>query len=63
MVAQQKSLLLKIKGIKAMGNQFIKDKIKSIDFEIPEHEIKEEDIEIPPAVMEIPEEGIQGELF
>ena len=52
-----------IKGIKAMGNQFIKDKIKSIDFEIPEHEIKEEDIEIPPAVMEIPEEGIQGELF
>ena len=52
-----------IKGIKAIGNQFIKDKIKSIDFEIPEHEIKEEDIEIPPAVMEIPEEGIQGELF
>ena len=52
-----------IKGIKAMGNQFIKDKIKSIDFEIPEHEIKEVDIEIPPAVMEIPEEGIQGELL
>ena len=41
----------------------MKDKIKSIDFEIPEHEIKEEDIEIPPVVMEIPEEGIQGELF
>ena len=45
-----------------MGNQFIKDKIKSIDFDIPEREVKEE-VEISPTINEIPEEGIQGELF
>ena len=51
-----------IKGIKAMGNQFIKDKIKSIDFDIPERKVKEE-VEFSPTINEIPEEGIQGELF
>lgn len=53
-----------IKGIKAMGNQFIKDKVKSINIQIPEPMEEEEEVEETlPSSTEIPEEGIQGELF
>jgi topoisomerase-4 subunit A len=54
-----------IKGLKAMGNQFIKDKIKTINIEIPEEEIVEEVIEIIPEKLneEIDEEGAIGNLF
>lgn len=54
-----------IKGIKAIGNQFIKEKVKSINIIIPEPvEVEEEIIETPEQEQEeIPEEGIQGELF
>lgn len=55
-----------IKGIKAIGNQFVKDKIKSININIPEPDeedlLTEEEI-IPHSSDEIPEEGIIGELF
>lgn len=55
-----------IKGIKAMGNQFIKEKVKSINIITPE--IKEEEETYIEDINEdenfqIPEEGIQGELF
>ncbi len=52
-----------IKGIKAMGNQFIKEKVRSINIvfpEIIEEEEVEEEIE---KIEELPEEGIIGELF
>ncbi len=54
-----------IKGIKAMGNQFIKDKVKSISITIPEpvEEEEEEVILEDEDDLEIPEEGIIGELF
>lgn len=54
-----------IKGIKAIGNQFIKEKVKSINIIIPEPvEEEEETIETAEQEQEeIPEEGIQGELF
>lgn len=53
-----------VKGIKAMGNQFIKDKVKSINITIPEI-IEEEEEEQPEPLDddEIPEEGIIGNLF
>lgn len=54
-----------IKGIKAIGNQFIKEKVKSINIIIPEP-VEEEEETIETAEQgqeEIPEEGIQGELF
>lgn len=53
-----------IKGIKAIGNQFIKEKVKSINIIIPEPVEEEEIIETAEQGQEeIPEEGIQGELF
>lgn len=53
-----------IKGIKAIGNQFIKEKVKSINIIIPEPVEEEEIIETAEQEQEeIPEEGIQGELF
>lgn len=56
---------ISVKGIKAMGNQFVKDKVKSINITIPEPIVEEEkETEIKEAQeMEIPEEGIIGELF
>ncbi|MCZ2084678.1 MAG: DNA gyrase/topoisomerase IV subunit A [Flavobacteriales bacterium] len=58
-----------VKGIKAIGNQFIKEKVKAININIPEPE--EEVIEIPDSQdqseneeeEEIPEEGTIGDLF
>ncbi|MGA9211076.1 DNA gyrase/topoisomerase IV subunit A [Kaistella sp.] len=58
-----------VKGIKAIGNQFIKDKVKSINITIPEPE--EEIIEIPDSLEnhenheneDVPEEGTIGDLF
>ena len=55
-----------IKGIKAIGNQFVKDKIKSININIPEpneEDLLTEDETSPHSSDEIPEEGIIGELF
>ena len=53
---------ISVKGIKAMGNQFAKDKVKSINIHIPE--IIEEPQEPEPIEdNDIPEEGIIGELF
>ena len=56
-----------VKGIKAMGNQFIKDKVKSINIVVPEpveDEVFEElDVEDIDDDEELPEEGIIGELF
>ena len=52
-----------IKGIKAMGNQFIKEKVRSINIVFPEI-IEEEEIEEEiEKIEELPEEGIIGELF
>lgn len=59
-----------VKGIKAIGNQFIKEKVKSINITIPEPveelpEVEElENIEIiSDENSEIPEEGQIGDLF
>ena len=61
-----------VKGIKAIGNQFIKDKVKSINITIPEPveeeiletEISEnEEINTDSDVNEIPEDGQIGDLF
>ena len=55
-----------IKGIKAMGNQFAKDKVKTINITIPEpvEEIEEEpEIEEIESDGEIPEEGKIEDLF
>ena len=61
-----------VKGIKAIGNQFIKEKVKSINITIPEpleEEISEaEESESKEAnadsdIYEIPEEGQIGDLF
>ena len=61
-----------VKGIKAIGNQFIKEKVKSINITIPEpleEEISEaeessnEEIDTDSDVNEIPEEGQIGDLF
>lgn len=54
---------ISIKGIKAMGNQLIKDKIKSINIKIPKSIKKEEIEETLSTPTKIPEEGLQGELF
>ena len=46
-----------------MGNQFVKEKIKSINITIPE---PKEEVEEEPAQQEetdIPEDGVIGELF
>lgn len=61
-----------VKGIKAIGNQFIKEKVKSINITIPEP-LEEEVIEVEESeseeanadseVNEIPEEGQIGDLF
>lgn len=55
-----------IKGIKAMGNQFAKDKVKTINITIPEpvEEIEEEpELEEIESDGEIPEEGKIEDLF
>lgn len=57
---------ISVKGIKAMGNQFIKDKVKSINIIFPEPVEEEEEEEIileEDEETDIPEEGIIGELF
>ena len=61
-----------VKGIKAIGNQFIKEKVKSINITIPEP-LEEEVIEVEESeseeanadsdINEIPEEGQIGDLF
>lgn len=53
---------ISVKGIKAMGNQFIKDKVKSINITIPEP-IEEPEPEEETPTFEIPEEGMIGSLF
>ena len=61
-----------VKGIKAIGNQFIKEKVKSINITIPEpleeeiieaEESANEEIDTDSEVNEIPEEGQIGDLF
>ena len=54
-----------IKGIKAMGNQFAKDKVKTINITIPEpvEEEEEPEIEEIESEEEIPEEGKIEDLF
>lgn len=60
-----------VKGIKAIGNQFIKEKVKSINITIPEpaeeeqeaEESANEEIDTDSDVNEIPEEGQIGDLF
>ena len=54
-----------IKGIKAMGNQFAKDKVKTINITIPEpvEEEEEPEIEEIESDEEIPEEGKIEDLF
>lgn len=60
-----------VKGIKAIGNQFIKEKVKSINITIPEPVEEEqesedsanEEIDTDSDVNEIPEEGQIGDLF
>ncbi|WDT67290.1 DNA gyrase/topoisomerase IV subunit A [Cloacibacterium sp. TD35] len=60
-----------VKGIKAIGNQFIKEKVKSINITIPEPAEEEqesedsanEEIDTDSDVNEIPEEGQIGDLF
>ncbi|WHF52220.1 DNA gyrase/topoisomerase IV subunit A [Chryseobacterium gotjawalense] len=60
---------ISVKGIKAIGNQFIKDKVKSINIIIPEPEeevIKEEEETENTENLsddEVPEEGTIGDLF
>lgn len=55
-----------IKGIKAMGNQLAKDKVKTINITVPEPAEEEEEPELeetPEMDDEIPEEGQIGDLF
>lgn len=61
-----------VKGIKAIGNQFIKEKVKSINISIPEpleeeiieaEESESEEANADSEVNEIPEEGQIGDLF
>ena len=60
-----------MKGIKAIGNQFIKEKVKSINITIPEpleeeqeaEESANEEIDADSDINEIPEEGQIGDLF
>ena len=61
-----------VKGIKAIGNQFIKEKVKSINITIPEpleeeiieaEESESEEANADSDVNEIPEEGQIGDLF
>lgn len=55
-----------VKGIKAMGNQFAKDKVKAINITVPEPIEEEEEPEIEETSEigdEIPEEGQIGDLF
>lgn len=54
-----------VKGIKALGNQLTKSKLKSVNLTIPEPEEEPEpEIEdIQSDAEEFPEEGVQGELF
>ena len=61
-----------VKGIKAIGNQFIKRKVKSINITIPEpleeeiieaEESESEEANADSEVNEIPEEGQIGDLF
>ena len=61
-----------VKGIKAIGNQFIKEKVKSINITIPEpleeeiieaEESESEETNADSEVNEIPEEGQIGDLF
>lgn len=54
-----------VKGIKALGNQLTKSKLKSVNLTIPEPEEEPEpEIEDTQSdAEEFPEEGIQGELF
>ena len=57
-----------VKGIKAIGNQFVKGKVKTINFTLPEPVEEEESTEEEVAIEakhsdEIPEEGTIGDLF
>jgi topoisomerase-4 subunit A len=61
-----------VKGIKAIGNQFIKEKVKSINITIPEpleeeiieaEESESEEANADSDINEIPEEGQIGDLF
>lgn len=61
-----------VKGIKAIGNQFIKEKVKSINISIPEpleeeiieaEESESEEANADSDINEIPEEGQIGDLF
>lgn len=61
-----------VKGIKAIGNQFIKEKVKSINITIPEpveeeiieaEESANEEVDTDSDVNEFPEEGQIGDLF
>jgi topoisomerase-4 subunit A len=61
-----------VKGIKAIGNQFIKEKVKSINITIPEpleeeiieaEESESEEANADSEINEIPEEGQIGDLF
>lgn len=54
-----------VKGIKALGNQLTKSKLKSVNLTIPEPEEEPEpEIEDTQSdAEEFPEEGVQGELF
>jgi len=69
---------ISVKGIKAIGNQFIKDKVKSIDLTVPEITIAEEEdhfdvvesteghisfIDEDVKDQDFPEEGTIGDLF
>ena len=54
---------ISIKGIKAMGNQFVKEKIKSINITIPEPQEKEEEEPVQQEETDIPEDGVIGDLF
>ncbi len=55
-----------VKGIKAMGNQFVKDKVKTINITVPEPLEEGEELELEETLEtseEIPEEGQIGDLF
>ena len=46
-----------------MGNQFVKEKIKSINITIPEPKEEEEEEPIQQEETDIPEDGVIGDLF
>ena len=54
---------ISIKGIKAMGNQFVKEKIKSINITIPEPQEEAEEEPVQQEETDIPEDGVIGDLF